>query len=56
MMDENDEKEAALVRVREGYAGIEATLGEIQENASSQGSDESRKGQEGAGRGRKRRA
>ncbi len=48
MMDENDEKEAALVRVREGYAGIEATLGEIQENASSQGSDGSRKGQEAA--------
>jgi diguanylate cyclase (GGDEF)-like protein/PAS domain S-box-containing protein len=48
MMDENDEKEAAQTRVSEGHAGIQSILQEIQEDAASQGSNGSGKGEEAA--------
>jgi hypothetical protein len=48
MMNENDEKEAVQARVSEGYAGIQSVLQEIQEDAASQGSNGSTKGEEAA--------
>jgi diguanylate cyclase (GGDEF)-like protein/PAS domain S-box-containing protein len=48
MMDENDEKEAVQARGSEGYAGIQSILQEIQDDAASQGSNGSTKGEEAA--------